>query len=327
MLINSLAEVRAVLPVGAGNDFLRLRPHMLGAETGFILPILGRNMHEELQEFCDEMPPEPLTAVQLSMRELLEKVRYAIVHLGYFLGFDFLNVSVSDMGFQRLESERSKPLYKYQEDNLRDYYRTAGFNALDEILLFMEEREEHFAEWKLSPQWTVFRQMLIPTAREFDRMVHIGGSRLTFLRLRPHMSHVETTRILPLLGREIYAEIKTSLLLAEPAAKVVAILEPIRQAVAFLSSALLMEESGADLSERGLYFYSTMQNFFDNRKSGPADAERIALLVARNRQIGKNFLLQVRQILLDNPLDWPGAAVPLEGQFRRDNTGKKTFWA
>jgi hypothetical protein len=93
---------------------------MLGAEPGFVLPVLGRNMYEELQEFCDEPPPEPLSEVQLSMKDLLDRVRFAIVHLGYFMGFDFLNVSVSDMGFQRIESERSKSLYKYQEDNLRN---------------------------------------------------------------------------------------------------------------------------------------------------------------------------------------------------------------
>lgn len=327
MLLNSLSGIRSILPVGAGNDFLRLRPHMQNAETGFVLPLLGRGMIEELQEFYDEMPPGELTPVQLKMKTLLEKVQFAIVHLGYFTGFDFLNVSVSDMGFQRIESERSKSLYKYQEDNLREYYRTAGFNALDDILLFMEEREEHFLEWKMSPQWTVFRQMFIPTAREFDRMVHINASRLTFLRLRPHMALVENTRIRPLLGEGIYREIKAGMLLAEPPAKVTAILEPVRQAVAFLSSALLMEESGADLTERGLYFSSTMQNFFDNRKTGPAEGERIALLVARNRQVGENFLLAVRRQLLENPLDWPGAVPVSDGRLRRDNTGKKTFWA
>jgi hypothetical protein len=167
--------------------------------------------------------------------------------------------------------------------------------------------------------------MLIPTAREFDRIVHIGASRLTFLRLRPHMALVESTRVLPLLGRSVYDEVKAGMLLADPPAKVTSLLEPLRQAVAFISSALLREEAGADLTERGLYFHATMQNFFDNRKTGPSDPDRIALLVARNRQTGENILSQARR-LLENPLDWPGAAATYDGPLRRDNAGKKTFW-
>lgn len=234
MLLNSLSEIRQILPVGAGNDFLRLRPHMQNAETGFLLPLLGRGMIEELQEFYDDMPAGELTPVQLKMKTLMEKVQFAIVHLGYFTGFDFLSVSVSDMGFQRIESERSKSLYKYQEDNLRDYYRVAGFNALDDILCFLEENAGDFGEWRLSTEGTVFRQMFIPTAKAFSEVVFINNSRLTFLRLRPHMAFTEQTRVLPLLGQVIFDEIKSGMLLDDPPAKITAILPLIRQAVAFL---------------------------------------------------------------------------------------------
>jgi hypothetical protein len=133
--------------------------------------------------------------------------------------------------------------------------------------------------------------------------------------------------VLPLLGQVIFDEVKAGMLLDNTPAKIMAILPLIRQAVAFLSSALLMEESGADLTERGLYFAATMQNFFDNRKTGPAEAGRIALLVARNRQTGENFLSAIRQYLLANPLDWPSAVELPSNSLRRDNTGKKTFWA
>ena len=49
MLLNSLSEIRQILPVGAGNDFLRLRPHMQNAETGFVLPLLGRDDTERFR--------------------------------------------------------------------------------------------------------------------------------------------------------------------------------------------------------------------------------------------------------------------------------------
>lgn len=327
MLLNSLAEIKSVLPVGAGNDFLRLRVHLQNAETAFVIPLLGSNMFAELEEFYLSPPQGEPTPVQVSMQTLLQKVQHAIVHLGYFLGFDFLSVSVSDIGFSRIESDRAKSLYKYQEDNLREYFRSAGFNALDDILFFLEENIADFAEFKASPSWTVLRRSFIPTARVFDRIVFINASRLTFLRLRPHMAHVEETAILPLLGQQAAQEIQEGMVLDDPPAKVTAILPLIRRAVAWLSSALLMEESGADLTDRGLYFTATWQSYYENRKIAPSAPERIALLVSRNRQTGENFLSAIRQHLAANPLDWPSVPAASGGWNRRDNTGKKTFWA
>jgi hypothetical protein len=326
MLLNSLNEIKSVLPVGAGNDFQRLKVHLQNAETAFIIPLLGNNLYDELEEFYLEPPEGELTEVQLSVQSLLTRVQHAIVHLGYFLGFDFLNISVSDMGFSRLESDRAKSLYKYQEDNLREYFRNSGFNALDDILVFLEENIAHFGEFKASPSWTVFRQSFIPTARVFNEICFINNSRLTFLRMRPHMSHVEETRVLPILGQEIFDFIKSEMVKDEPAPKVLAILPLIRRAIAWLSSALLMEESGADLTDRGLYFTATWQSYYENHKISPSSADRIALLVSRNRQTGENFLQGIRSHLAAHPEDWPTAVVTSEIWNRRDNTDKKTFW-
>lgn len=327
MLINSLSEIKSVLPVGAGNDFLRLRVHLQNAENAFVIPLLGSNMYAELEEFYLSPPMGEPTPVQTSMQALLQKVQHATVHLGYFLGFDFLNISVTDMGFSRLESDRAKSLYKYQEDNLREYFRSAGFNALDDILVFLEENIGDFGEFRASPSWTVFRQSFIPTARVFNEILFINGSRLTFLRMRPHMAHVEETMILPLLGRENMELIRSEMVKEDPAPKVTAILPLIRRAVAWLASSLLMEESGADLSDRGLYFTATWQGYYENRKVAPSAPDRIALLVSRNRQTGENFLAAIRAHMAANPEEWPSAAVTTEVWNRRDNTGKKTFWA
>jgi hypothetical protein len=112
----------------------------------------------------------------------------------------------------------------------------------------------------------------------------------------------------------------------EPALKVTVILPLIRRAIAWLSSALLMEESGADLTDRGLYFTATWQSYYENHKITPSTPERIALLVARNRQTGENFLQAIRSHLAANSVDWPLAVVTSETWNRRDNTDKKTFW-
>ena len=255
MLFTTIAEIKAVLPVGAGNDYNRLKPHIANAENRYIKPLLGTNMYDELVEFFEADYPATPNNAQIAMKELLGKVQFSVIHLAYFIGFDFLNVSVSDAGFLRTESTEKKGLFRYQEDNLKDYFKNAGFDALDDVLVYMEENIANFSEFKSSASWTEFREMFIPTVKILEQIpFNINGSRLTFLALKPYFSYIEDTELSKLLGAITFAEIKDEMAKDQPAAKVTAILPYIRKPLIYLASAMLMEETGATLGDKGLYF-------------------------------------------------------------------------
>ena len=112
-----------------------------------------------------------------------------------------------------------------------------------------------------------------------------------------------------------------------PSAKVTAILPYIQKAIAYLATALLMEESGADLTEKGLYFESTepYNDLMTNKH--PAENDRINFLAKRNKGIGMNYLEQLKSFLNANTTDWPGYSGQTGNALRRNNTDKKSFWA
>lgn len=327
MLLGSINEIKDIMPVGAANDFNRLKPHLQNAETAFIKPLLGTNMYAELTEFYEDYPYDNPTPVQDDMETLLQKAQHAIIHLAYFVGFDFLNASVTDMGFRRTDSEHSKSLFKYQEDNLRDYFKNSGYNMLDDILVFLEENITSFSEFSASATYTVFKQAFFETAAVFNSIYYINASRITFLRLQQHIKFVEDTVIKPLLGSTIYAEIKAGMAASPVPAKVVGVLPYIRVPLAYLSVAYLMEESGADLTDRGLWFAATMPVGVDSRKITPSETDRIAMLAARARSQGEAYLEMLKTYLTDNIADWTGYTTTQGSIFNRDNTGKKTYWA
>jgi hypothetical protein len=97
--------------------------------------------------------------------------------------------------------------------------------------------------------------------------------------------------------------------------------------MAYLSSALLMEESGADLTDNGLYFASTVALGNSDVQVKPTPADRIAILVMRNRNIGNTFLDSLRSYLTIHAADFPGSTASSGRILRRNNTTKKTFWA
>lgn len=330
MLFKTTKEVQAFIPIGVGNDFNRLKPHIQNAETAYLRPLLHQNMYEELQEFYDEtLPlPETPTEVQLAMSELLKKVQNSVIHLAYWMGFQALNSTISDQGFRRVESNNAKGLYKYQEDELKDYFKRSGFNAMDDILEYLESNIEHFAEFKATDNWTIRKTSFIPDTKAFEKVPYsLNNSRLTFLRLVPHMATVEDLQLKPLLTETLFDEIKTEMVNDSPAEKVLKILPHVRKPIAYFATAYLMEESGADLTEKGLYFDSFGVHDVSNLNRGPASENRIAAMIARNRMIGDRYLSLLKNYLLNNADDWPEFTAPAGFFLNRDNTDKKTFWA
>ena len=329
MLFNSITEIKQFLPIGTGNDFNRLKPHIENAEQKYILPLLGTALYEELVEFYqDALPLTEPTEVQQAMIDLLEKIQHSVIHLAYFVGYDFLNISVSDSGFQRLESEHKKGLFKYQEDNLKQYFSDAGFNSLDTILLFIETNIIHFSEFKASSNWTIFKGSFIPTVNTLEQIPYsVFGSRLTFLSLKPHLAFVEDTVIKSALGETIYSEVKTEMIKDAPAAKVTAILPYIRKPLIYFAAALLMEETGATLGKNGLFFEKLNGNNPDNREKQPSSEERILARIKRSNDVGNAYLDALKSYLLSNAETWTEFDGTTGSIFNRDNTEKKTFWA
>lgn len=327
MLFKSTEEIKQFLAVGAGNDFMRLKPHIMNAETSFIKPILGSELFSSLEEFY--LNPESVNTQEkkTDYSDLLASVQRATIHLTFWSGFQVLNASISDGGFRRTENEKVKSLFKYQEDELKEYFKNTGFNALDEVLEFIERKTETFAGFMSSAVWLTHKSAFIRDTKTFNSLVFINNSRITFIRLKPLMKLAEDLHIRPLLGESVFAEIKTGMI-AEPLPdKIKAILPYIQSAVAYLSASMLMDETGADLTDHGLYFESrqTENNLIKN--SEPTAADRVTMLSGKYKSLGVIFLENLKSFLLNHQADWSDYAATTGTLPRRNNTNKRTFWA
>jgi hypothetical protein len=334
MLFKTIDEIKLFLAVGAGTDFNRLKPHIQNAETAYLRPMLGAGLFKELQDFYDNPPTNLLEGGNILLKELLSLVQRTLIHLTYWSGFQVLNATISDGGFKRTENEKVKSLFKYQEVELKEYFKTTGFNGLDEILFYLETEIKksdgetvNFKSFVDSDAWTIQKSSFIPDTSTFNSIFFINQSRLTFLRLKSPLQLVEDLNIKPLLGETIFDEIKMEMVKPKPSAKVLAILPVIQKAMAYLATALLMEESGADLTEKGLYFESTepYNDLMTNKY--PTENDRINFLAKRNKGIGMNYLEQLKSFLNANATDWPAYSGQTGNALRRNNTDKKSFWA
>lgn len=326
MLFKNLDEIRPFIAVGSGTEFARLKPHIQNAESNFIYPILGNDLTTKIQQSFDQTEP-PVEPYSEKLPELLWLTQKAIIHLTYWIGFQVLNASISDGGFKRTESEKQKSLFKYQEDELKEYFKTTGFNALDDILIFIENNISEFPDFVNSESWTIRKTNFIPDTKSFDQIVFINNCRLTFLRLNSYMKLIEDFYMIPILGQPLFDELKAEIIKKEPSEKSLKILPYIQKPMAFFASAFLMEETGADLLDKGLYFESKTAGFLSNENKQPAQQEMIISLTKRNRLFAENYLERLKSFIRSNPEDFPEFSTLTGSVFRRDNTNKKTFWA
>jgi hypothetical protein len=325
MLFSNVNEIKTILPIGVGNDFNRLKPHIENVENRYIKPLLGFDFYTEIENHYQIEPPQELTDEWIVRLELIKKLQFAVIHLAYFTGFDFLNVSVTDAGFQRIETERTKGLYKYQEDSLKAFFSETGFNALDDVLTFLEFNIEFFEVFMNSENFNKLVTSFLPNVKTIEEIpFNIHRSNLIFLALKPSVAYIEDTAIRPVLGEAIYATVKAEMANEVIAEKVLTLLPYIRKPLIYYASAMLMEETGATLFERGLFFDKNEDQQRAKVVKGPSSDARVEILVNRNRRIGDNYLEMLKAFLLEN---WEEYSGQVGSAFKRDNYGKRTFFA
>jgi hypothetical protein len=134
---------------------------------------------------------------------------------------------------------------------------------------------------------------------------------------------VEELDLEPVLGKANLAYVLTELAKPEPAAKVQLIMPYLRDPVAFLATARLMEETGAEITERGLY-YTGLRSIMDSGLNLPTDEPRVKDLVERNKRLGQEYLARLRKFMMQN--DWEMPEGPRSRMMEVDNAGRKTFW-
>jgi hypothetical protein len=340
MLFLTIEEIRTKLKISSSVDFDVLKPILETVDREFFRPILGEEMHNKLLEFYNSSPdqiavPEPDPPVSPSLEEiagamakLLKLAQTAEIHLAYWYGFDLLNVQIMNDGFKRTETDKVKGLFKYQEDNLKSFFKAAGFNGLDSMLEYLDGPDKLcFPEFHENETGLQRKQMFIPRTDIFNQSYYIGQNRLLFMRLVQHMKIIEDMKIKLVLGETNFNFVKSEMVKALPDPKVVAILPYIRNVIAYFSTALLMEETGSDLGDKGLFFESISSNASDHSNKTPSTEPRIAAMIQRNTNLGNHYLQVLKNYLLSNSLAWNNYAQPLHGLPKRDNSGKKTFWA
>lgn len=186
--------------MNANFKFDLIKPYVKRQERKHIMPVIGRELYSKWAE------NEPTTG---PAKEIFSLLVEGSANLGMLAYTKVAIVSISNTGFLISDSEHAKPAEWWQIKDMRRELMQSGMEAIDEALALLEANQENFPEWISSGGSTSFKEFFVRSTPDFQRYHNIENSRLTFLRLKPHLLKVENKYFKGLLGMETVSQIKS----------------------------------------------------------------------------------------------------------------------
>lgn len=324
---NNAKEIKQFMQLSTSISFEKMETPLSNAFRLFIAPMLGEEMVNILIDIYNSGRDGEAYDRKRDL-QLLQLCQRANANLGMWYDFDEISTRITDSGFQRQESDSLKPVYKYQENNLRQNFKNKGFNALDEVLAFLEKNMDAYPEFAFADAHLYGIDAIVRTTDEVNRVYFINGSRIIFLRLQTHFKFVEENVLRPALSEKLYEQLlewlrklpddETERLKIEElrikAGKVV-IMQAVKR---------LMTETGT-LTDRGLYFTSIQANKNSDDTEQPVSDERLSLQVSQAESDAQAYMTQLMKYVRRAFSElYAGNS---QRVYDRDNDNKSTFWA
>lgn len=123
---------------------------------------------------------------------LLPYVKRALAQLTMYEYSKVGGVEFSESGMHRIETDSRKSAYRYQEREYRDDMREKGYNALEDMLLFLDTNKANYATWAASDEGLAHRTPLLNYAKDFRLLMLPDCDRFTYEAIRPIINSVES---------------------------------------------------------------------------------------------------------------------------------------
>jgi hypothetical protein len=328
MLLTTREELQKYISTTAAMDVDVLKPYLQQAEQKYLLPILGKELYVDVQSCYYDKEKECENAIQ---KGLIEHCQNAEAHLAYYIGYPVLSVNIGNAGFHRVESDKQKTMFKYQELSLQDYFLQTGYDLLEQLIDYLEAHidEEKLAKWKSSAA-ADYRKYFINSATLFTEFYSpLKCSRLIYQNLRSAMDATEQLDIRPILGAPLFDRFKlliTDRTITDTDNKPYADLLPyIQRPIAYLTIQRGYIQLGPSLTDRGFLFADRKSNAprTDDEFRDFSEIEKAANVASST---GRAFLTILKQKLEElgdeienNP--YPNKSVFDANSF--NNSGKK----
>lgn len=176
--IDELAEIMPIFKTAKLSD---LSTDIFATEEEFLVPILGREFYEQLDELYNDGEPTEVES------ELIKLVQRVVGSMAAPLLIPKLNVQVKNTGVSQNHGENSKPAFQWSIEDLKRTHWAVGYKCIEALYDFLERKQESFTEWVDGEGFSEAYSLLVWSASIFQKYVDIKKSRRVYMALKPHL--------------------------------------------------------------------------------------------------------------------------------------------
>jgi hypothetical protein len=292
-LIKSISDLQLFVAVNDSTEWSKMSPAVAATEDQLLTYYLGVDLVAELAANYDV----DSAAQPLRIQRIFTNARRFVACVGFYKAVPEIEVNVSSDGVTRQESENTKSAYGGQVVRLKDEIANRGYDALDQLLTYMEKQSVDFPEWMDADYYEHKEGLLFKSAKDFSKYESIKSSPLTFMAMTSLIREVPELQfsILPAaMLAELQQQVDTDSLSPDNQQVMKRYLWP---ALAKLVIEQALIELPVKVDQQGVTVDQLVLNSTDNRAKTTAPDKMMMRKMNALRGKGKTYLYQMSEYL------------------------------
>lgn len=282
--------------------FNSLESFIRDAITDIVIPEISQEQYDRV---LDAYQANTLEGKLLQLHEALQK---AITHLALFGNSDSGSFRISDAGYYVNVTEQTKPVSDKKMFQFRKSRAEAGYKALDQALLLMEQNitDPAFEAYKNSAVRDAAGGYFVSGPVEFTRAFSpLKNSGTTFRAVLSSIDQAEKDYILPVLGEDLFDQLKSSISDGSTSEIEKKLIGKIQKPLALYSIAEAIPLTGFEFDGKTFSVNALATNNDNVETSTSISDQRLSGLMNTCMINGKKELSRLQKFLQDNAASFP----------------------
>jgi hypothetical protein len=323
-MFSDISEIKQKVTINGSFKLDKIRPHISRTERSQIVPLLGDAFYDEIAAayqaalivLASKPEPEQKKIVDAGQQYSLMPAKYwpvmemlqdAIANISFMSSLSQTQLNIGEAGISLSVNENTKTAFQWQIDDLKYQFALDGFNALNELLVYLESSLDKFPIWASSDAYFEQKKYFVESAEVFSDSYQINSNRMSFLTLRYIMKRIELHDVATLISAPLFDHLKEKQKTGYSSAEKVLMERFIIPGIVLLTVAKGIVERAIEVTDIGVQInlYTYYASLKDARKKG-GDKEREAMIEQLTAD-GNEFLRAGKDYIDANQDKFPDA--------------------
>lgn len=199
-LFSTFAQFKAHVGGGISTslELSSLAPVIADTAQRHLVPYLGADVYADLVDVWEN------NSANSQEEDLILKIQRPLALLTMYEYSKIGGIEFSEGGMHRNESDTRKSAYRYQEKQYSTYMLEKGYDALEEMLIFLEDHIGTYSDWAATEEAMAHLSPLLNYARDFRFLGNMQCDRYTFECLKPIIAEIESFGVQALLPQAFW---------------------------------------------------------------------------------------------------------------------------